>query len=223
MAIKTYGPIDPTPLARTLVLWIWIDLASNLVAGAATLYHARALAELPPDTPVSFWDGLPVLGQADTIAFLGIAPAIASLLVAGFLSLKWIYRVNRNAHTFARGLTVRPAWAVGWFFVPFANLLMPFRGVAQAWRATTEPSRWKEASLPSTLRLWWGLWLVFGLVDNASFRVELRATDLQTLAAADYLTILASAIRVPLDLVFMRMVRNLTAMQASALHRQTFS
>lgn len=223
MTTKTYTLIDPTPLARTLVLWLWIDLASNVAATAATFYHVRALADLPPSTRVSFWDGLPDLGRVDIVALLGLAPAILSLFVAGFLSLKWIYRVSRNAHVFASGLTVRPPWAVGWFFVPFANLLMPFRGVAQAWRATAEPSRWKSAPLPSILRLWWGLWLFFSLIDNVSFRLELRATDLQSLAAADYLTILASAVRVPLDLVFIQLVQRLTAMQASALHRQTFS
>lgn len=223
LTTKTYTPIDPTPLARTVVLWIWIDLFANVAAIAANAYHVRALGDLPADTPVSFWDGAPDLGDVDGLVFLGLAPCMLSLFVAGFLCLKWIYRVNRNAHVLAPAVTVRPAWAIGWFFVPFANLLMPFRGVAQAWRAAADPERWRTVELPSLLRVWWGLWLVFSAVDNLSFRTELRATDLSGLAMSDYFTITASVLRIPLDFVFLRVVQRLTVLQAQALNRHTFA
>lgn len=223
MTIRTYTPIDPAPLARMLVVLLWIDLAAAVLSIPVTLAHLGALAALDPATPTGFWNSIPEMEAADNLVLLGLAPQLVALVLAGFLSLKWVYRVSRNAHAMASGLSVRPPWAVGWFFVPLANLLMPFRGVREAWQASTQPEAWRNVAVPGLLRLWWGLWLVFAVLDNASFRVELRASSVSGLIAADYLTLAASLLRVPLDLAFMRVVRQLTDRQVTALHQHTFA
>src|SRR5262249_29946861 len=46
---------------------------------------------------------------------------------AGIALLVWVYRANRNARALgAEGLAYSPGWSVGWFFVPLANLVMPY-------------------------------------------------------------------------------------------------
>src|SRR5207237_10475885 len=60
-------------------------------------------------------------------------------LVACFISVgMWIYRTNANAHSFSTDMTITPGWSVGWFFIPFANLVMPYRGVQETWRESHE-------------------------------------------------------------------------------------
>ena len=116
-----YTPVDPQPLARTLIIWIWIDLGATTVALVTTLLHAQAASRLPGTDPASYLESPVELVGADALIAVGALPELVALLVAGFLTLKWIYRTSRNAHALADGLSVRPPWAVGWFFVPFAT------------------------------------------------------------------------------------------------------
>ena len=121
MTERSYTFRDPAPLARVVILWLYIDLAANLMLGAMSLWAFAEISgvdpQAPKDTPLA--SDLP-LGLA-AIVFL------ISYVITGFLILKWIYRVNRNAHSFARGLEVSPPWSVGWYFVPIAFLWKPSR------------------------------------------------------------------------------------------------
>ena len=100
---------------------------------------------------------------------------------------------------------------------------MPFRGLREAWQASARPDAWRSVPVPTLLRLWWSLWLAASIIDNASLRAQFSAASVSELMAVEYLTALSCLLRVPLDLVFMRIVRQLTAMQASALYRHTFT
>ena len=47
----------------------------------------------------------------------------------------WTHRAARNLPALGgRGLKYTPGWAVGWFFVPIANLVMPYLVAAEIWR-----------------------------------------------------------------------------------------
>jgi hypothetical protein len=62
----------------------------------------------------------------------GLASAIT--LAAGILWLVWQHRGHANLR--ARGvqnLRFTPGWAVGWWFVPFANLVMPYLTMRELW------------------------------------------------------------------------------------------
>src|SRR5262245_15752446 len=55
-------------------------------------------------------------------------------LVAVVLFCVWIYRASRNAGALgAVGMKYGPGWSVGWFFVPFASLFMPFLVLRELW------------------------------------------------------------------------------------------
>ncbi|HMA36213.1 MAG TPA: DUF4328 domain-containing protein [Chloroflexia bacterium] len=58
-------------------------------------------------------------------------------LAAGVLFLIWIYRAHRNLPALgAACLKYSPGWAVGGFFVPFVSLVLPFRVMAEIWKAS---------------------------------------------------------------------------------------
>lgn len=100
---------EPQTLARTLLVWLWIDLAASVLAVPVTLAYAAALSNLGPNTPASIWVWSPEMEAAENWNLLGLAPQMVARLVVGFLSLKWIYRVSRNAHVLSDGLSVRPS------------------------------------------------------------------------------------------------------------------
>jgi hypothetical protein len=68
-------------------------------------------------------------------------------------------------------MSITPGWSIGWFFVPFANLVMSFRGVQKVWQESHE-SAGRNEDRDSPLPRWrWGLWLATNLASNVASRL----------------------------------------------------
>jgi hypothetical protein len=220
---KVYQAKDPAALSRFLVILLWIDLAAGLVAALSGVVEIRMLGALPPDT--ALLRGGPPL-PATVLIGIGLIDLaqVISMLVTGFFCLKWIYRVSMNAHVLvAQGLTITPPWAMGWYFIPFANLLKPFQALKEAWQASVNPSAWRSIDPPPLMRWWWGLWLASGVLGNISFRLSLEAKSLDMLTFSDFAQVAADLVGLPLNLVFIVLVRRLADHQVKALSQQVFS
>jgi hypothetical protein len=72
----------------------------------------------------------------------------------------WIYQAVSNVN--ARGSTGvgRPGWAVGWFFIPLANLVVPALHMSRLWRASIGVRDWAQHRTPFLLWAWWLIWLL---------------------------------------------------------------
>jgi hypothetical protein len=84
------------------------------------------------------------------------------LLAGGAAWLAWQHRSQRlvRDRLAAPELRFTPGWAVGWWFVPFANLWVPAVTTAELWRASggdASGERWQRRRIPGFLRWWWGL------------------------------------------------------------------
>jgi hypothetical protein len=94
--------------------------------------------------------------------FFGMsAIAWIALLIPGIvLFCIWVRRANMNADALVpSGMEFTPGWAVGWFFVPFANLFKPYQVVSEIYRASNpdaDQDFWSLSETPSSLKLWWG-------------------------------------------------------------------
>lgn len=93
--------------------------------------------------------------------------------------LMWLYRAHENLAVFGvhkRQLQYSSGWAVGSFFVPFANLVIPYRAITEVWRKSlaNQESMFGEVSPPGFFPLWWGLWIVTGVLDQLYFRLSWR-------------------------------------------------
>ncbi len=223
MSKKTYVARDPRALGRVVVIWLYVRIASSVLSIASGVVELRGLARFPSDTPVSFTETLPGMETADLLSGLAGFALLASLLVSGVLTLKWIYRVTMNSHTLVEGPRVSPPWSIGWYFVPFANLYKPFQAVNDAWRATLPPlTSWRDQDTPPLLRVWWGLWLTTSFLDNTSFRLQMRAKDVGSTTAISGLDLVSDVLWVVLCLVLIQVVRRLSAQQADALSTTAF-
>ena len=73
----------------------------------------------------------------------------------------WTYRANANIHALgAANLRFSPGWAVGWYFVPIANLWKPYQVMNEIWRASKNPSGWQDEASSSIVGWWWFWWIV---------------------------------------------------------------
>ena len=90
-----------------------------------------------------------------------ISPSASWLFVlTGIIWLLWQHRAHGNL--LAAGvphLAFTPGWAVGWWFVPFANLVKPFQSVREVWKASSGDERWESPKTWPVIGWWWGMWV----------------------------------------------------------------
>lgn len=111
----------------------------------------------------------------------------ALLLIINFLLylativafLLWLYRAHSNLRPLgAHQLESTPGWAVGSFFIPFLNLVRPYKAVRELWRWSQPmeigPERITYAPSASAplVGWWWGLWLASNFTSNAYWKLS---------------------------------------------------
>lgn len=104
----------------------------------------------------------------------------------------WKYRVNANTWAMgARGMKVTPGWAVGWYFVPFMNLVRPYQTMQEIWKSSASPSDWQRQPGSSLVGFWWFFYLTSAFFSNFVVRYTesaIKSNDLdQMLSAVDFM------------------------------------
>ena len=118
----------------------WCATAATALLVAATFYRRATFSDVRDgDAPLEDLDAADgVVGGA---VLLQVALAVATLIT---LSI-WSLRAARNAQRV--GAQVSPGWACGGWYIPFANVIVPFvqlrRILRHGGRATTPVSTWQ--------------------------------------------------------------------------------
>lgn len=138
---------------------------------------------------------------------LGIANLILTI-VGRILFVVWVYRAHLNlAFLDVRGLRFTSGWAVGWFFVPFANLIMPCLVLQEIWRASDpaappgRPSWWKKAPGSLLVGFFWLALVIAFLFDRVAFAANnsIKVWDANQLSFAGIVTLVAAAAGIAAD------------------------
>lgn len=103
-------------------------------------------------------------GYLAIIGLIGIAD-IGLLLATIVCFCIWMNRSNRIAKELGGTLQHGPhGW--GWFFVPCANLFMPYRAVKELYSSI------KDGYAPGVFAIWWGAWIVSNIIANFETRMS---------------------------------------------------
>jgi Domain of unknown function (DUF4328) len=144
-------------LAHAVSLWLQIGLLSGAQSGGR-ITHETALAN----------DGREGL--------LSILYVLAYFLTS-VLFLRWTYLVKKNAMALGASyleFDFSPGWSVGYYFVPLANLVAPYRALKETFQAShpefrPHAQRLEWSDPPKLLPLWWALWLANGFLAQGIF------------------------------------------------------
>ena len=71
-----------------------------------------------------------------------------------------------------QSLRFGPWLAVGAYFIPIANLIMPLQSMRDTWKASVEPRDWEIVEVPAILGWWWFFWLAGNIAGVAAFRLS---------------------------------------------------
>lgn len=117
----------------------------------------------------------------DILTFLSI---LGSLFVCAALAvafLAWLYRVSKNVPALGTPkskVEYAPVWAVCSFFVPFVNLVIPYKAVREVWEKSDPAVRTEEDFMfaqPSSAPFlvgWWIAWLASNVLSNIVWRIH---------------------------------------------------
>ncbi len=179
------------PLAKRAV--IWVILASVLSPlFFYTAYRVQSVAvKKPPDYVTESLGRFGYRTEPNTealqawqsqmmprVLFFGAVflPAAVAGITSIVYFMMWFYRMYRNLWALGnRHVQTTPGWAVGWWFIPVVNLIVPYQLTAEVWRGSL-PTRDLEllhdlrcSRTPPLLPLWWALMLAplaVGVVFN---------------------------------------------------------
>ena len=227
----------PRPPMRSLkglsvaLLVLLILMALTEVGAAASRANRASLLDDVADSPlaVSFSE----MSDADDAiaAFSGIH--VLLLLAAGIVFIIWQFRHAKNAEVLGARGGLGPGWAIGGWFIPIANLVLPTLQIFQSSKASDVASR-QEGRPPkgSPLVIVWGVVFSLGLLvlgaggalapadDDGDFELD-SFEDVDDLASSDRTASAGHGIFVPAAILGIVMTRTLSKKQAAAFESTT--
>ena len=210
---------DPVGLGKTVILLIFIWLGADTIYGLASGYEAMLLGAGDVAGAMTANDTAATDMVVGLIALVFVLVNIATII----MSARWIYRVNKNAHSLSDAMTITPGWNIGWFFIPVASLFKPFEGIRQTWQVSHDPDDPVSVPVPSWMRWWWGLWIIASILGNISFRLSMSTNSVDAQIAAHAIDAISLLFDAPLAFLFARLIRTLSQAQSAALNRQVFA
>jgi heme/copper-type cytochrome/quinol oxidase subunit 2 len=100
----------------------------------------------------------------------------------------WQFRAQSNVRALgAANLRYSPGWAVGWWFVPFANIVMPYLTVRELWKASDPEGGsvgWQMGKTSPVLPFWWACWLGYAVLVSIGSSI-LASADANGVASVD--------------------------------------
>jgi hypothetical protein len=117
--------------------------------------------------------------------------------------LLWLYRAAGNLAALGNPKTrieYTPGWAVGWFFIPFANLVMPYKAVSEIWVKSEPPVREGDgfafSPRPSTslVLAWWLTWLASNFISRFVSRFFDKAETIEAMQGMTWAAIIADVL-----------------------------
>jgi hypothetical protein len=145
-------------------------------------------------------------------ALLGLVVYITTAVVFCL----WTHRANRNARALgATQMKFTPGWAVGWYFIPIANLWKPRQVMREIWHASENPSAGPNDTTPTLVSNWWTLWLVTNLLGQVAFRYGLSATTPKDAMASEVFSLVSDFVQIGLCIVAVKMIKTIYEMQKS--------
>ncbi|WP_144122930.1 DUF4328 domain-containing protein [Catellatospora sichuanensis] len=172
-----------------LLVWAVLDVLRTIVAVGhyehriEVVVHGNTDPVLPALMVYELLDHLLPRGMTTTVADRSW---IVGLLVAAAAFIIWLHRARRNAERLGGAPVWAPGWAVGGWFVPAANLVIPYLVVRDVQRAGGHGAH------PAPVGRWWasvllavlldGLIRLYGVVTSDGGVFEKTALDMRIVA-----------------------------------------
>lgn len=205
---------SPILLSRLAMIGIGLDGflgVADVLLGIALIAAPGYEIPLEAGTSLSIW--FVAIGLISLVKFPVYVFAVVTFLM-------WIYRCYTNLPPLrSDNMEFSPGWAVGWWFVPFANLVKPFQAVRTLWSESDpdfDPNHGflshVQAGAPGFMALWWAAWLLSNFTANVAGRL-IDPESSAGLETGAYAYVVAGAMTVIAALLAMKVILVITERQ----------
>ena len=188
-----------------------------VTTGISLLLEALSLAFPPLGDDQEIGDNLIGAGIVLSIFLVGVLDFVIYLTTVVFFSM-WLYRAHNNLRSFDpwSRLNYSAGWTIGSFFVPFANLVIPYRAVKEVWQKSRLPedALLFETDPPALFPMWWLFWLLASFAGNISMRLSFNENVSES--TATMISIVASALYIIASIFAFLVVREIDKRQEEA-------
>lgn len=154
----------PTLLSPALQLSLVVTSILGLLIAAGTLVVGHTDAEIEAFASQGDVEALLTVGFGLTAILYFVTFVTCVVLFPMFM-----YRATKNLHALGHEfLNTTPGMAAGGWFIPFGNLVIPYRALVELDR-TSEGT--EDYTANSTISLYWGCWIVANLLSRIGERV----------------------------------------------------
>jgi len=204
---------DISSLYNTLILLLKATILISLVAAISSMLEVKLINDMTTGN----FDNSTIEDQANVNdvrqQLIGIIQ-FSIFLITGIVFLRWIYFSNLNSRSLgASGMQFTPGWSIGYYFVPYLNLYKPYIAMKEIWKTSKDPKNWEMVKTPSLFPQWWTLWLIAAFLGNLSFRLSMRAEELNELFVSSSVTLASDLVGIPLALIAIKLVGSIFDMQ----------
>jgi hypothetical protein len=172
-------------------------IVGAIASGISLLAEALSLAVPPLSEDQELGDNMMGAAIGLVILLISILEFIIYVTTVVFF-LMWFHRAYKNLRAFnsASRLDHSPGWAVGSFFVPFVNLIVPYRAAKEIWQKSwpAEEALLSAPNPPASFPIWWTFWLLTSFAGNLSLRLSFNENVAES--TATIVSIVASALSI---------------------------
>ena len=142
---------------------------------------------------------------------------LAAYLACAISGGIWIYRASKNAAFLLPDADrITPGWAVGWHFIPIANLWKPYQAMREIYNSSISPQRSLGTGLPLFFLWWWVTYVMSDLLGI--FAATLWDGDWDRVATASVINMINTPVAIVAILLWLKTVSMITDMQRNSVN-----
>lgn len=155
---------------------------------------------------------------------------LVNFIAAVVVFLVWVYGAYKNLRALGANPDTSPGWAVGYFFIPIANLFRPFQVFQEMWRESDPEAVAVEGVRPMhafvggssksvLVIVWWGLWLLSNIVAWVALGYERNAQILNDFINATWISMASDLATILAAIACMVVIKKITDRQEARAQR----
>jgi len=167
--------IETRRITQLVVWFFYIYIACSVLYLVSALMLNAFISSIEQGTYLYGYESMMADAEAHDLRDSIISGLIFIVYILCAISfLRWTYKSSQITHlSGAQDLRFSPGWSVGWYFIPIAVLWKPFQAFKQIYQVSIQINNWKNVVIPSSLRWWWGLFILSNFINNILFRLYL--------------------------------------------------
>ncbi|NOR62599.1 MAG: DUF4328 domain-containing protein [Rhodobacteraceae bacterium] len=108
---------------------------------------------------------------------------------------------------------IRPGWAVGWYFIPFANLWKPFVAMKEIWNSSFSPALSPIAPATALLGFWWAARIANNIFVIGLLRKQRRTDDIELYMTINNAMLISTVLSTIAGILFIKIMQQVSARQ----------